>query len=68
MHAQMMPVLASMTDQIVAGMGPNVGSGSLADAAIVVALNMDENVTLPVVSPESASHTVVYSQDASSKY
>jgi len=36
-HAQTMPALASMTDQIVAGMGPQVGSGSLADAAIVVA-------------------------------
>lgn len=36
-QAQMMPVLASITDHMVAGMGPHVGSGSLADAAIVVA-------------------------------
>ena len=36
-HAQTMPALASITDQIVAGIGPQVGSGLLADAAIVVA-------------------------------
>jgi hypothetical protein len=45
-HAHMMPALASMTDQLVAGIGPQVGSGSLADAAIVVARNMDAKVTL----------------------
>jgi hypothetical protein len=36
-QAQTIPALASITDQIVAGIGPHVGSGSLADAAIVVA-------------------------------
>lgn len=36
-QAQMMPAFASMTDHIVAGMGPQVGSGLLADAAMVVA-------------------------------
>lgn len=46
----MMPALASITDQIVAGIGPQVGSGSLADAAIVVARNIDAKVTLNFVS------------------
>lgn len=36
-QAHIMPALASMTDQIVAGIGPQVGSGSDADAAMVVA-------------------------------
>ena len=45
-QAQMMPALASITDHIVAGMGPKVGSGFLADLAIVVARYMDAKVTL----------------------
>lgn len=36
-QAQMIPVLASTTLQIVAGIGPQVGSGSLAEPAMVVA-------------------------------
>lgn len=41
-----MPALASMTDHMVAGIGPHVGSGSLAEAAIVVARYIEANVTL----------------------
>lgn len=36
-QAQTIPAFASITDHIVAGIGPQVGSGSLADAAMVVA-------------------------------
>lgn len=36
-QAHMIPALASITDHIVAGTGPQVGSGSFADLAIVVA-------------------------------
>jgi len=42
----MMPAFASMTDHMVAGMGPRVGSGLVADLAIVVARYMDAKVTL----------------------
>jgi hypothetical protein len=35
-----------MTDQIVAGIDPQVGQRSFADLAIVVARYMDANVTL----------------------
>lgn len=39
-----------MTDHIVAGIGPQVGSGSFADAAMVVARYIDAKVTLVFVS------------------
>ncbi len=42
----MMPAFASITDQIVAGTGPQVGSGLFADLAMVVARYIDAKVTL----------------------
>jgi hypothetical protein len=45
-QAHTIPAFASITDQTVAGTGPQVGSGSFADLAIVVARYIDAKVTL----------------------
>lgn len=45
-QAHTIPAFASITDHIVAGTGPQVGSGLFADRAIVVARYIDAKVTL----------------------
>jgi hypothetical protein len=45
-QAHTIPAFASITDHMVAGTGPQVGSGLFADLAMVVARYIDAKVTL----------------------
>jgi hydroxymethylpyrimidine/phosphomethylpyrimidine kinase len=51
----MIPALSSITDHTVAGTGPQVGSGSLADIASVAARYILANVTLLVLNHNRVS-------------
>lgn len=62
-QVHMMPALGSITDHTVAGTGPQVGSGSLADIASVVARYILANVTLLIVN----HHRVSFSRESYNK-